>query len=166
MTISTPPVYIACIRDVPGVVAANNFLAAFNPVGSGKVHVALRGIVSSYSSGTTTVSQSMLNYRITASSGGTLLAANQIAKFRTDWPDASTEIRTGNPTVSILTGNAVLFPYPPVISVGAGESATSIDNPPGASFVMFPGQGILFRTEAGDIDQVWNVTYVWTELDI
>lgn len=165
MTLSTPPVYIACINDVPGVAAANTYLSAFNPPGSGRVHIAIQSFVSTYSAGNTAVASSLLNFRTTSATGGTLLPANRIGKFRTDWPDPVSQIRVNNPTVTILTGDAVLFPFPPVISVGTGENSASVGNPPGASFVMAPGEGLIYRSLAGDVDQVWNITYVWTEVE-
>lgn len=163
MSIYSPPIYMVTIADVPGVVAAHNFLTVLNPASSGKVHIALQGIVASYSGGTTTVASSLLTNRITAHSGGTSLVANQIAKFNTAAPDATTEVRHQGPSATLLAGDADLAIYPPVMSAGAGSSNLIAAPPAGASFVLAPGQGIVWRTEAGDVDQRWNITYVWME---
>jgi hypothetical protein len=163
MSISTPPIYLYTLVDVPGVVAANNFLAVFNPANSGKVHVALQLIVASYSGGVTATANSLISKRITASSGGTLVSASTVARFRTDWDDPASAVRIDNPTVT--TSGLGLAVVSPVVSAGVGQSSAQISPPPGASFVMTPGQGLVFYTAGGDVDQVWNITYLWTEAD-
>lgn len=164
MSIYTPPTYLFVLYDTLGVVLANNFISIFNPVGSGRAFTGLQLIVSSYSPGNTAVAKSLLTKRITAASGGTLVSASTIPRFRTDFPDPVTQIRTGNPTVT--TTGLVLSAISPVISLGAGESGNTLAPPPGASFIHKPGEGAVIYTEAGDIDQMWNITIVWTETSV
>ena len=157
--------YVFAIADVPGVVAANNYLSAFNPVGSGRIMIAVASNYASYAVGQTDVPQSMKVYRTTAASGGTLVTPQStIPKFVTTSVDSVVQIRTGNPTVTTV-GN-ILLGAAPVISTGAGAANTASSVPPGASFVMQPGQGLVFRSDAGDIDQRWNIQLVWAETAI
>jgi|SRR5882762_358776 len=163
MSLSTPPAYSHSLQDIPGVVGANNFLSVFNPANSGKTYMLLRLDVSTYSAGTTASANSMYSKRITAASSGTLVAASTVARFRTDFADPSLEIRIGNPTVT-ATG-LVLNLIPPVISTGSGQFSTSQNPPYNTSFVCAPGEGIVLATAAGDIDQVWNITHIWQEVN-
>lgn len=163
MSIAPTLVYQHALSDIPGVVAANNFMTVYNPPGSGKVMFALQLNVSSYSVGATSVANSLEAFRITsAPTGGTLVAASSVARFNTLHPDPASVVRIGNP--SATPSGELLVGFPPIISVGTGESASSSFSPPGgASFFSLPGQGLVFRTEAGDVDQRWNIDFVWGE---
>lgn len=163
MSVKPLPIYQHALADVPGLVGVNNLLAVYNPVGSGRVQIALQLNVSSYSIGATAVAVSLLAYRITAApTGGTLIDAANVTRFNTLHPDPVSVVRVGNPTATPV-GN-LLVGVPPIISVGTGQSASATFAPPGgASFLSLPGQGLLFRVESGDIDQRWNIDYVWGE---
>lgn len=157
-------VYLHCVKDAPGVVGANTFLSVFNPVSSGKIHIALNSIVTTYAAAVTTVTQSMRISRITAASGGTLIAASAVNRFVSAHGNPSCEVRINNPTVTALANPLTV--YPPVISTGVGSAGQTVPAPPGASFVIAPGEGVAFSTDAGDVDQIWNVTYAWAEFGI
>lgn len=154
--------YFHTIFDQPGVVAANNFMSIFNPVGSGKTVAFFSININSYAVGATSVGASLLVDRITAASGGSLVAAADVNRLLTSWPNPVAEVRTGNPSAT-KTG-LTLFSWVPPLAVGAGEGATTYSAPPaGQSFICLPGQGIVLSTSAGDIDQRWGINANWAE---
>jgi len=155
--------YIATLVDAPGVVAANNFLSIFNPVGSGKSVVFFFVQTVPWANGATTTASSMNVFRTTAASGGSLVGASTIGRFITADGSPVAEVRTGNPTVT--TSSASLLGTPPIMSSApAGASAGSVSaTTPGASFFCVPGEGVVWRTTAGDVDQLWNFQVIWCE---
>lgn len=153
-------VYFHSIVDAPGTVATNNYLAILNPSGSGKIAIALGFITSSYSTGSVTAVQSLTAFRTTAQSVGTLVAASAVNRFVTTFPNPSSEVRTGNPTVT--TTGSKMIGLAPVIGGTAGNGPAVMPTP-GASFVFQPGQGIVFNVPAGDVQQFWNMQYIWAE---
>lgn len=162
MTIYNPAVYTFTLVDVPGVALANNYLSFFNPANSGRSAIALQLSIYCYATGTTSVAKSMLTKRITAASGGTLIAANTIGRFQTFYSDPILQVRIDNPTVT--TTGLVINAIPPVISVGVGVSSSVQSATAGSSFVYAPGEGGVLYTEAGDTDQVWTIQFVWSEV--
>lgn len=157
-------IYLAEIHDAPGVVAANNFLSVFNPAASGVTVVGLGAVVGAYANAATTSTNSMVVSRITAASAGTLIAAASIPRYDTTLSNPTTEVRTGNPTVT--TSGLPLIGFTPPIAAGAGVSGIASPAITGASFVMHPGQGLLFATAAGDVNQRWNIQFTWAEFPI
>lgn len=155
--------YVATLADAPGVVASNNFLSVFNPVASGKTVVFFSSLTVPWAAGSTTVPNSMNVFRTTAASGGTLVAAANIGRFVTANSNPVSEVRTGNPTVT-TSGISLLATPPPMNSApqGAGSAPVS-STAPGASFVCTPGQGIVWNTSAGNVNQMWNIQVVWAE---
>lgn len=156
-------VYSHVIADAPGTVAANTYLSVFNPAASGKLHIALSLVTANYSVNSVTGSVSMLANRTSAASAGTLVAANTVTKFAAAMPDTSAEVRIGNPTTTTL--GLPLIAIPPAFGTGA-QSPTTSGGPSGASFVMAPGQGIQFAVSTGDVDQRWDILYIWAEAAI
>lgn len=157
--------YFHTIYDAPGVVAANNFLSVFNPVGSGKLVIFFQAEVSSYSTGASSTATSLTATRTTAASAGSLIAAASVNRFITTDPNPTTEVRTTNPTVT--TTGLALNAWVPPLSTGAGAGATAYTStPPGAGFVCQPGQGIVFSTAAGNTSQVWKINSIWAEVTI
>lgn len=157
-------VYLYSLKDAPGVVAPNNFISIFNPVGSGKIHIALTSIVTTYAAAVTSVTQSMHIDRSTSATGGTLVAGSDINRFVTAHPNPVSQVRINNPTVAKAT--VPLTVYPPPISTGTGSAGQSVPSPPGATFVVAPGEGINFSTDAGNTNQIWNITYAWAEVGL
>lgn len=155
-------IYTVSLNDTPGVVAANNFLSIFVPANSNKFNVGILVSSSSYSTGMSSTPNSMLIQRTTAASGGTLLAASNIPRFTSTDEDPVSEVRTGNPTVSLF--RTPLLGYTPPLTTGAGAGATYVEtSPPGAAFTLFPGQGVVWYTTAGNVNQMWNLQVVWQE---
>lgn len=155
--------YVATLADAPGVVASNNFLSIFNPVGSGRNLIFFSSITIPWATASTNVTVSMNVYRTTAASGGTLQSAANIGRFVTADGNPVAEVRTGNPTVT--TSGLSLLATPPAITTsgsGASPSAVSATNP-AASFVCTPGQGIVWNTASGSTGQLWNIQVVWCE---
>ncbi len=156
-------VFVFSTGNLPGVVAANNYLSLFNPVGSGKVLSFGSAFISCVAATGSTVTDPMQGFRITAASAGTLQAANTIAKFVTSDAAPVAEIRVGNPTV---TTGAQLFNSPPAISATTGSTNVHVIPVPGglAPFTLVEGEGIVLRTAVGDTDQRWNLSIVWSEI--
>ncbi|QIA28795.1 hypothetical protein [Streptomyces phage JXY1] len=93
---STTPrgVYLHSIAAVPGTVAEQTFITLMNPVGSGRV-MTLGTIALSYSNTSpATVVDPVRGWRISAHSGGSLVAASGIGKFSTTMPNATAEVRS------------------------------------------------------------------------
>lgn len=161
---STTGAYIFSAAEQSGVVAANNFLTLFNPIGSGKTLTFSGASISSFIVGDTATSiLSMRGYRITTATGGTLQAASATAKFSTTMADPAAEVRIGNPSVTL---GACVFNSPPFVGAAKGSVPTvhqvtvpAIDGP----FNLVPGEGIVLRTEAGDVDTRWNLSVAWGE---
>jgi len=163
MTVKPTIVYTFSLTDVPGVVAANTFASFFNPVGSGKVFAALQVLVQPYATGSTSVASSLALHRITAASGGTAIAASSVNRFDPVHPDPVVQVRTDNPTVT--TSGLFVGSTAPAVTAGLGNNAPlSIQSAPGVALISYPGTGIAFRTQSGDVDQRWNVSLFWTEL--
>jgi hypothetical protein len=151
--------------DLAGVVAANNFISLFNPSTSGKALYLGTLIWGKYVATTATTAASMVLYQITAASGGTD-SSSSIAKLNTSYPAASAVVRTANPTVTL--GAALLAQAPP-LSGGSFNAAPSTPVKalgPADSLLMLPGEGVVFRTASGDVNQRWNVTFAWSEVTL
>lgn len=156
--------YTTLIGEAPGVVAANNFMSIFNPAASGKIFIFYQFVCFPYAGAASTATANMNVHRVTAASGGSLRAASDINKFITSQANSVAEVRTGNPTVTIL-GTVPFLAIPPAItSAGSGVSATvNIIPPSGAVFHVLPGEGVVARTTAGDVDQLWSLGFTWGE---
>jgi len=163
-TAATGLLYTTLITEVAGVNAANNYLSIFNPVGSGKIFTFYQFTAFPYAGAAATNSQSINVFRTTAASGGTLVAAANINKFDTTQANAIAEVRTGNPTTT--NGTIPVLSIPPAItSAGAGVGGSSVIVPPaGASFICRPGEGVVVRSAAMDVDELLDLGFTWSEL--
>lgn len=156
--------YIYSLTDAPGVVAANNFISLFNPVGSGKKMYFLGMFISTYvAGGGSTTRNSMQGKQITAASAGTLVGAASIAKLISTYANPTSEVRISNPTV---TANAAFLNSPPPIGSTASQYVHSVglgasENSGGGFFA--PGEGFVLTTAAGNTNQTWNISIVWGE---
>lgn len=151
------------IQDVPGVVAATNFLSVFNPAASGKTLTFYTIAILPWATAATSATTSMLVTRTTAASAGTLVAASTVGKFETQSPNSVTEVRIANPTVTKV--GLPLVAIPPAITAAAqGISNTAtITPPPGATYDCLPGEGLVFSCALGTVSQLWNLGLVWSE---
>lgn len=154
--------YTYGIWEVPGVVAANNFFSLFNPVGSGKTITIQRLTVTPYATAAQTVTNNMQSFRTSAASAGTLIAASAVNKLDTAFPNSVAEVRTGNPTVTTV-GQAITAAAPALTNAAAGSSPIVTTPPGGDMFILHPGEGVVHRTAAGAVAQLWNISMVWTE---
>lgn len=160
-------VYLFSLADQAGVVTPNNFLTLFNPVGSGKIAFAAGFFISSYSVGQATATEPIRGHRITSASGGTLATnSTDVVKFNTSQPTTTMELRSNNPAIG--GQGAAFFNSPPPIGTGAGTAFVhAVEAPPGAGpFLIKPGEGVVVRTASGDIDQHFNFTIAWAEINI
>lgn len=155
-------VYFHANVDDPGVALSNNYLSVFNPVGSGKIAIALGFSASSYSLNTITTPSSLRAFRTSAASGGTQTTAANINRFATAFPNPVCEVRTGNPTTTNTNGSNPMIGIPMVVGNGA-QNGQVVAPTPGASFVFLPGEGIVFNTPTGDTDVRWDLQYIWAE---
>lgn len=154
--------YFYSLIDTPGVVATNNFMSIFNPVGSGKTISFFAIAIDSYSGGASGTTVSLKVDRISAASGGTLANQADINKIATVEPNSIAQLRTGNPTVTKV--GTSLYSWPPPISTGSGAGATVTSTPPpGEGFYCLPGEGIVFSTSAGNTNQFWSIKPTWAE---
>lgn len=167
-SVSNPTItgtYVFSIASLAGAAGSNTFVTLFNPVGSGKTVSFAAAFISTAASAAAGSTVPMRGHRISAApTGGTVQASSAIAKFNNLSVDSIAEIRTGNPTVTL---GAALWNTPPAITSGAGggQFVHEVDTPAGSPpFVLAPGEGIAVNTSAGDADQVWNITIVWTEI--
>ena len=154
--------------DVPGVVAANNFLSVFNPSASTMAHIPLTLGLECYAIALTEVLGTMGVFRTTAASGGTLVASSNHVKFQTSNPTAQCEVRVGNPTVTRVNNTPLSFKSP-VVTDKVGTSGTvtvssPIQNPLG--FALYPGEGLVFATTVGAVAETWNIQYAWGEIHV
>lgn len=157
--------YTTLIKNTLGVVAANNFLSIFNPVGSGKNLYFTRFVCFPYATAATTPTDNMEVWRTSAASAGTQLAAANISKYDTTQANSIADVRTGNPT-NTLVGTVPILAIPPAItSAASGVSSTINIVPPSGTFlVAHPGEGLVARTPAGAVGQVWSLGFSWLEL--
>lgn len=156
-------VYVFSADEIPGVLAANNYLSIFNPIGSGKNVVFAGAFISATTAGTTTTTSPMRGYRATLISGGVLQAISASAKFISANPNQVAEIRTGNPAATL---DGALFNSPPPLSATQGGTAVHAVPVPGGTgpFLLVPGEGIVMRQAIGDVDIRWNLSVVWAEI--
>lgn len=159
-------VYLVCLIDVPGTVASQNFMSVLNPVNSGVLQEALLLEIDSYSGGASATNVSFAAYRITGQSGGTAVTPSGVNRFVTAMPDPLAAVLTGNPTVTRLNNNPLTYAVPP-ISAGVGDNTgTGRTSPPGVQALILPGEGVVFNTASGNINQFFCMRYVWAEYPI
>lgn len=158
-------VYFHANVDDPGVVASNNYLSVFNPIGSGKIAIALGFSASSYSLNTISTPSSLRAFRTSAASAGTLIAAANVNRFASAFGNPSCEVRVGNPTTTNTNATNPMIGIPVVVGNGA-QNGQNVAPTPGASFVFMPGEGIVFNTPSGDVDVRWDLQYIWAEKNL
>lgn len=167
VTLETPAFtggYVFSDHEIAGVVAANNFMALTNPVGSGK-HVLIAGVfISSVTVGAVSTVEPLRGYLASNVSGGTLEPTADIAKIRSTMPTPTAQIRTDNPTVTL---GAAWFNSPSLQATGASTSSFIHQVPAtiaAGTLTLLPGESTVLRTEAGDVDTRWNISIAWSEL--
>lgn len=155
--------YVYSQSDIPGTAAALNLFAVFNPTASTIVTLPLQSVQTNYSVGSSTTATSSQFQRITSVSGGTPVTPSTVPRFLQTMPDPQTQVYINNPTV--VTSGGQLSSFPPPISTGVGSGASAVlATPAGASFVLPPGTGLVVTVPAGNINQRWNLLFVWEEV--
>lgn len=157
--------YVYSRAQTAGVVAANNYLALFNPLGSGRSLVVAGVFISSSIVGDiTATADPMRGWLATLISGGTLEPASAIGKVRSTMPTPAGQIFINNPAATL---GASWFNSPPVLGV-AKQASPFVHQIPaavaGGPITLLPGEGTVIRTESGDTDQRWNVSIAWSEV--
>lgn len=156
--------YVYSQDEIAGVVAANNFIALTNPVGSGKTILVAGVFITSSTIGGVSSAPPLRGFLATSVSGGTLQAASVIGKIRSTMPNSVGQIRTGNPTATL---GAAWFNSPATLAA-ASESPGFIHQVPATipagSITLLPGESTVLRTASGDVNQRWNMTIAWSEI--
>ena len=155
-------VYFHANVDDPGTTTSNNYLSVFNPIGSGKIAIALGFSAGSYSLNSVTTPSSLRAFRTSAASAGTQIAAASVNRFATAFANPVCEVRTGNPTTTNTNGTNPMIGIPMVVGNGA-QNGQTVSPTPGASFIFLPGEGIVFNVPTGDTDVRWDLQYIWAE---
>jgi len=147
MSIYRFPAYVFSQAMHAGTVAAHNHLS---PVIVGDVP---------------TTAEPMRGWLATGVSGGTLEAVSSIGKTRSALPDPVGEIRTEGMAATL---GAAWFNSPPLLGVSK-TSAPFVHQVPaaipgGSPITLLPGESTVLRTDAGDVDQRWNLSIAWLEV--
>lgn len=166
VTTPAPAAYTTLIEDVTSVNTANNYLSIFNPVGSGKILSFAQFVCFPYATAAQATTINMEVQRTSAASAGTLLAAANINKFDTTQANSIAEVRTGNPTVT-LVGTVPLIAVPPALTNAANGTSSPADiiPPTGTLFICRPGEGVVVKQLAGaGTVQKWSLGFSWAEI--
>lgn len=156
--------YIASIANVVGTVVSNTFMTLYNPVGSGKNTIVAAAFVSTVAAAGTGITVPLRIHRFSGvPTGGSVMAASAIFKFDTVNADPVTEVRTNNPTVTLLAA-ASNTPPPVTTGVGGGQFVHELDPPAPAVVLLRPGEGVALNTATGDTAQRWNISLAWAEV--
>ncbi len=150
--------------------ANQNFFTFFNPVGSGK-NAIVKKLAIRNNADTTATYQAFSWRRLTAASGGTLIAAADLPKKHTGTANTVMEVRwCGAACASAITTTYAGGTDSRIMTVNGpgtlGQIIGQMEYNPGTAekIVLKPGEGIGFYTEAaGDIDQYVKVSLEWDE---
>lgn len=153
-------VYLHSIANVVGTVAEQTFMSVMNPASSGRFMTLGTVAISSANTSPTTETTPLRGWRIGAASGGSLVAASSVAKFSSLYPNSTAEVRVGNPTITKVDA---LFNSPPLVD-NRSSVVHTVEIPPGATFLLRPGEGIALNITADVVSRSWNLTIVWVEL--
>jgi hypothetical protein len=156
-------VYSFTLQDIAGVAAANNFACLFNLGASTDTAIVLSVTLGRYSNAAATTSNSIVLFRVTTCTVGTLQATTAINEFTNSFTAATMEVRTGNPTT---TNAAAVYAWAPCHAITAAGTTGCDNNTYALPFrlLLAPGEGVVFRqTVAGDTDQRYSLTIVWGE---
>lgn len=161
MTVKPVLTYDYSLASSPATVTAKNHVALFNPAGSGKILSAGAVFLTNSLTSPSTAIEPMRGFRITSSTGGTLVAVADICKFNTTHPDPVGEVRINNPTCTL---GPAFFNSPPSLN-NRSSASHQVDIPPGGGpFVLRPGEGIVLRQGVSVTDLTWNLSIVWAEI--
>lgn len=153
-------VYLHSIAGVQGTVADQTFITLMNPASNTR-NMTLGTVAISYSNTMPATEPAPIRgWRISASTGGTLINQADIGKFSTLMPNAVGQVRIGNPTATFVQP---LFNSPAPID-NRSSNVHTVEIPPGAMFLMRPGEGMAIRKTVGVTSAFWNITIVWAEL--
>jgi len=144
--------YIAVTPMISGSTTSGYVYASlFNPATS-NVYVAIRRLRPMVFAAAAAVYIQVSVFRITAHSGGTLLATTAIAKKDTQFPDPKAEVRHTGPTVT-STGARVVSYVSPGAAGYVHLLAGLVDYGDYDELILRPGEGIaLIQEAAGDTD--------------
>lgn len=158
MSVKSNPTYIFSMAESVGALTAKNHLVVHNPTGSGKVMTLSAFFGSHVTLAPLSLTAPLRGLRCSgAPSGGTLQPASAICKFVPAHPDATAQVFTDNPTVTVGAG----FLNSPAAVDKRASAVHGVDAP--LPFVITPGNGVVFRQEAFSADIFWNISVIWRE---
>lgn len=157
--------YVFSLSRQDSTVGAKNFLSLYNPTNSGKI-VTVGAFFVSYMTTVASPLYPMRGFRISAApTGGTAHTESEVCRFDTQRFAPSTLVHSNNPSVGTL--GAALFNVAPGLQQGQNISSSveQVDAPFGFNpFVLYPGEGVVVRQEAGAVGHLWNLSIIWREL--
>lgn len=158
MTVKSNPTYLFSLAESAGSVVAKNHLVIHNPTGSGKTLFLSALFVSHVALAASVLTAPLRGYRYSGTpAGGTLQAASAICKFIPAHPDATAQVYTANPVVTV---GAAFLNSPAGVDKRA-SSVHAVESP--LPFLLLPGNGVVFRQEAFSPDISWNLSVLWRE---
>jgi hypothetical protein len=161
-------VYSHMDSQIPGTVGAKELYTLFNPAASGRTVHVVRIMARQYAAAAATALAAARMHFLTSSSGGVLVPAIIIPRYKSGYPDPVAESRTGNPTVTIDYADSPFnsIPSPIVMTAVGSYSAAIYDWIPRIEeeeIELLEGEGIGFRTNSGDVDQRYDIGVTWLE---
>jgi hypothetical protein len=150
--------------------AANQVYSTFfNPVTSGKTAIVKRIAIEVHCDAAAVYTNNIAIRRITAASGGTLIAAADVPKKHTGSANTAMELRNGATAITVTFAGSVNSRLLMVTPCGAADQAGAVKEIVFASgdekLILQPGEGIALYTEAaGDADQIVRMFIEWQEV--
>ncbi len=160
--------YVLDIGPVNGSTTANYVYASFfNPSGSGRTAAIKRIAIRSNTASSTAANYVNLTMRrITASTGGTAIAASDFPKKNASSSDSVLEVRTTGPSPTFSgTVDSRILGQPQSGAVGALYSQRDITfTTNDEKFILQPGEGVaIYQEAAGSRSTVVRVLIEWDE---
>lgn len=138
--------------------------ALYNPANSGKNYILQRAEIRAHAT-TTAVYVSATLRRISTSTGGTLMSADNLSAKNSSTATSTAEIRYSGPTVTLSGGTESRLLS--VITPGASNQTNGIEEfviQTDSELVLKPGEGVaLYQEAAGDTDQKFIFRFQWYE---
>lgn len=159
--------YMIDVGPIAGTATANYvYVALFNPSGSGRTALIKRIAIRVDAVAAANYVNLSLR-RISAASGGTLIAASNIPKKNASSSNPILEVRHTGPTVTFVgVVQSRLMGQPMPGAAGYFYSVRDISfGPNDEKIVLQPGEGVaLYQEAAGDIDQRIRMYVEWEEV--
>lgn len=155
------PQYIFSLAKVTNSITPHNYLALFNPVNSSKTIYFISAKISSTLLTSSSVTDPLRGLRISSFSGGTVQSSSSVSKVRTQFPDPTAQVVTGNPTCTL---GSPFFNVPSPIRDKGAEFYSVDFLSDSVGFTLEPGEGLVVRCLVGiGSAATWNFDIRWGE---